>query len=81
MDVEDYNAIRANSSTEEPFTEIPFGALKVINAILKSIRCLIGSQCSVDRTELMLSYFLILVRTLAAAFSTICSLFIKHAEQ
>ncbi len=51
------------------------------NKILKSIRCLIGSQCSVDRTGLMWSYFLVLVRTLAAAFWTIFSLFIKCVEQ
>ncbi len=39
-----------------------------------------GSQCSVDITELMWSYFLVLVRTLAAAIWTIFSLFIKRAE-
>ncbi len=37
-------------------------------------------QCSVDRTGLMWSYFLLLVRTLAAAFRTSWSLFIKRAE-
>ncbi len=38
-------------------------------------------KCSVDRTGLIWSYFLVLVKTLAAVFLTICSLFIKHAEK
>ncbi len=63
--MEDYDAIRARSSNEE----------------LSHSGCLIGSQCSVNITGLMWSYFLVLVRTLAAAFWTICSLFIKRAEQ
>ena len=42
-------------------------------------RGLIGSQCSVDRTGLIWSCFLVLVRTLAAAFWTSCNLFIKRA--
>ncbi len=73
--MEDYNAIRVCSSTEE------LSHSGLYNKILKSIRCLIGSQCSVERTGLMWSYFLVLVRTLAAAFWTICSLFIKRADQ
>ncbi len=66
MDVQDYNAIRARSSTEEINHS---GLYKYLTTILKPIQCLIGSQCSVDRTVLMWSYFLVLVRTLAAALN------------
>ncbi len=36
-------------------------------------------QCLQNQANVV--YFLVLVRTLAAAFWTICSLFIKRAEQ
>ncbi len=60
-DMKDY--IKAHSNTEVANHSGPCNS-----KVLKCIRCLIGSQCSVDRTVLMWSYFLVLVRTLAAAF-------------
>ncbi len=52
------------------FIEILFNIFKggVLIYAEHCILYLIGSQCNVDRTGLMWSYFLVLVRTLAAAF-------------
>jgi len=45
------------------------------------MRNLIGNQCRDDKIGIIWSYFLDLVRTLAAAFCTNCSLFIEDAGQ
>ncbi len=57
---------------------IPFRAS---NNILKLIQYLICCQCRDCKIGVIWSYFLDLVRTLATAFCTICSVFIEDAGQ